>query len=124
MQVQTRLPPQQVTISSQPGQPTLYTIQLPQRRTLQAYVDPGDPGRNTVHFTFFDASGKELPIGSATATQTPPSGSSQPLKLIRFSKGHFVANVTLDEGTWLFQIQATPDTGETLSAYFQPKIGG
>jgi copper transport protein len=123
LKLRPKLPPQTVSVSQQQGQPTLYTITLPQGDSLQTYIDPGTPGPDVVHFTFFQASGNELPIGSATATALAPSGQPLDLKLIRFDRGHFAANVKLTPGHWTFLIQANPTAGTPVSAYFRQRIG-
>jgi copper transport protein len=123
LSLQTRSPPEDITVLKEAGQPTLYTITLSTGDTVQTYVDPGAPGTNQVHFTFFKPSGDELPIASATATGTPPSGTAMPLDLTRFDPGHFVANVDLLAGKWRFQVQATADDGQTISVYFDQDIG-
>jgi copper transport protein len=123
LQVETRSPPQTITVSRAPGQPTLYTIHVSGGTTVQTYVDPGKPGNDTVHFTFFQASGAEQRIASATATATTPGGKTQPLSLIRFDPGHFAANTRLVSGRWRFTIQATTKEGASLSAYFDQTIG-
>ncbi len=115
-------PPEHIEVSRAPGQPTVYTIALPTGLSLQTYIDPGTVGNNTVHFTFFQASGDEQPIRSATATATMPTGHTEDLKLIRFDPGHFGANVRLDAGVWRFTIQATTKEGVPLSAYFDQTI--
>lgn len=107
LQVQTRTPPQQVQVSRVPGQPTIYTISLAGSRKLQSYVDPGRPGANQVHFTFFDAAGNEQPVPAATATATPPGHPAHPLRLLRLGAGHFAANIDLTAGRWNFAIDAT-----------------
>jgi copper transport protein len=122
LKVQTRAPPQRVEVTRTPGQPTLYTITLPGGLSLQTYIDPGTPGNNVVHFTFFKASGDEEPIARATATATTPAGNTNDLPLIRFDPGHFVANTRLDEGNWRFDIQATTREGIPLSAHFEQTI--
>jgi copper transport protein len=122
LEVQTRAPPQHIEVTRAPGQPTLYTITLPGGLSLQTYIDPGTPGNNVVHFTFFQASGDEQPIARATATATTPAGHTQDLPLIRFDPGHFVANTRLDEGNWRFSIQATTKQGVPLSASFDQTI--
>jgi copper transport protein len=125
LQVQTRLPPETITVSRQAGQPTLYTIALPGGGSLQTYVDPGTkPGPNTVHFTFFRATGDEQPIASATATETAPDGAQKNLTLLRFDQGHFAANVTLTAGKWTFRIEGTAPDGSNVSGYFTQQIGG
>ena len=86
LRLRTRLPPEHITVSRQPGQPTLYTIQLSNGRSLQTYLQQPVPGHGLVHFTFFQASGKEEPITSAKATAITPAGADQPLKLIRLGQ--------------------------------------
>jgi nitrogen fixation protein FixH len=122
LEIQTRAPPQHIEVTRAPGQPTLYTIILPGGLSLQTYIDPGTPGNNVVHFTFFQASGDEQPIASATATATTPAGDTHGLPLIRFDPGHFVANTRLHEGHWRFGIHATTKEGVPLSASFDQTI--
>ena len=107
MQLQTRAVPQPVKVSKAPGQPTLYTITLAGGGTLQGYIDPGQVGPNTVHFTFFNASGDEQPADKARARMTGPSGAPEALTLIRLGPGHFAANVDLEPGRVSFAIDAT-----------------
>jgi nitrogen fixation protein FixH len=123
LRVQPRLPRQEITTQRQAGQPTLYSIALPNSSQLQTYVDPGKSGTNSVHFTFFGPSGNELPVKSATASALTPNGTTESLQLKRFSAGHFVANTKLDAGNWLFLIDATGRDGSALSGYFRQDIG-
>jgi nitrogen fixation protein FixH len=123
LEIQPRLPTENITSASAPGQPTVYTIGLPAAAQLQTYIDPGKTGTNNVHFTFFGSNGREMPIQSATASALAPDGSTQPLPLKRFSAGHFVANTSLDKGTWLFLIDATAKAGGTAyNGYFKQAI--
>jgi copper transport protein len=122
LRLRTRLPPEDITVSRQPGQPALYTIQLGHGRSLQTYVRQPIPGHGLVHFTFFRASGKEEAITSASATAVTPGGADQPLKLIRLASGHFVANLSLTPGRWTFRINGTPAGGQPLSGYFSQTI--
>jgi copper transport protein len=122
LRLRTRLPPEHITISRQPGQPTLYTIQLGNGRSLQTYLQQPIPGQGLVHFTFFQASGQEEPITSASATAITPGGADQPLKLARLASGHFVANLSLTPGQWTFRINATTAGRQLLSGYFSQTI--
>jgi nitrogen fixation protein FixH len=122
LEIQTRALPQHIEVTRAPGQPTLYTITLLGGLSLQTYIDPGTSGNNVVHFTFFQGSGDEQPIASATATATTPAGDTHDLSLIRFDPGHFVANTRLDEGHWRFGIEATTKEGVPLSASFDQTI--
>ena len=120
--VQTRAQPQHITTQSVPGQPTIYTISLPTGGNLQTYIDPGHPGINNVHFTFFKASGKEEPIASGHVIATDPQGHHRPEKLIRFDKGHFATNARLSAGRWTFEIDATTRSGAVVSGHFSQNI--
>jgi copper transport protein len=123
LEIQPRLPGEDITSQSAPGQPTVYTIGLPNAAQLQTYIDPGKTGTNNVHFTFFGPNGREMPILSATASTLAPDGSTQPLPLRRFTPGHFIANTKLDSGTWLFLIDATAKSGgAAYTGYFKQAI--
>jgi copper transport protein len=111
MELEVRAAPQPVKVSEVPGQPTLYTITLAAGGTLQGYLDPGQGGPNTVHFTFFNPSGDEQPTGKARATMTRRPGAPEALTLIRLGPGHFAANVDLEPGRVAFAIETT--TGRT-----------
>jgi hypothetical protein len=52
-----------------------------------------------------------------------PGGADQPLKLIRFDRGHFASNLRLTAGRWTFRIGAVPARGQPLSGYFSQTIG-
>jgi copper transport protein len=120
--LRARLPSQDVTASTQAGQPTLYTIQLGNGRSLQAYLQQLAPGQGLVHFTFLLASGKEEPITSASGTALTPAGASQPFKLIRLGTGHFAASASLTPGRWTFRVDAIAAGGQPLSGYFSQTI--
>jgi hypothetical protein len=107
LELETRARAQRVQVSEVPGQPTLYTITLATGGTLQTYIDPGRPGANTVHFTYFASGGDEQPATTARATMTRPSGGSRKLELLRLGPGHFAANVDLQPGRVSFAIDAT-----------------
>ena len=118
LQVTPRVPPQQVTISRIPGEPTLYTVHLSAGRIVQVYLDPDRPGAGIFHATFFDASGNELPVPAATIAMTP-AGQSSPttLSVRQLEPGHFVADVVLTAGTYRFDVSGTTGAGETLTAH-------
>jgi copper transport protein len=121
LELHTRTAEEQVTVSRAPGQPDLYTITLPTGR-LQAYLDPGRAGANTVHFTFFTPSGSEQRIDKAHARMTTPAGASHRLELLVISPGHFAANTSLEPGRSTFTIDATPHRGAPVTASFSQQI--
>ena len=111
-------------IEGGPGQPTLYTISLPEGRSVQSYVDPGEPGRAEVHFTFFEPGTGETPIEEFHIAATPGGGEPVTLEPRRLSEGHVVATVELTAGTWTFRVEATAGDGMVLSATFEEEIEG
>jgi copper transport protein len=122
LRLHTRLPPENVTVSRQAGQPTLYTIELSNGRSLQTYLKQLGPGHTAVHFTFFQGREREASITSAKATAITPGGADLPMKLIRLGQGHFVAYTPLTPGQWTFRIDGTTVGGGTLSGYFSQTI--
>jgi copper transport protein len=118
MELETRAAPQPVKVSEVPGQPTLYTVTLATGGSLQGYVDPGQPGPNTVHFTFFNQSGDEQPTDKARARMTTSAG-SEALTLIRLGAGHFAANVDLEPGRVSFAIDATTGRAQASARFEQ-----
>jgi copper transport protein len=120
----TALPQETITQTApEPGQPTIYTLLLPDGRQIQAYNDPGTAGPNQLHVTAFGTDGKELPLKSIALSATPQGGSPRTLDATRFSAGHFVASEVLTNGAWHFDIQATARDGSVLDAYFDQTIG-
>jgi putative copper export protein/nitrogen fixation protein FixH len=112
----------QVKISKAPGQPTVYTIALQRGGSLQAYLDPGKPGANVLHLTYFQANGTEQPMFEVSAKGTNPSGVTGNLKLAKFSAGHFVSNLTINPGRWSFAVTATSREGDLTNAQFEQVI--
>jgi nitrogen fixation protein FixH len=125
LEVTPKPPEQDIDVSRVPGQPDLYTITLQGDLQIQAYVDPGEPGRtNQVHVTAFDADGAELPLHAATLTINPPDAASFEPKMLRFGPGHFAANIQVTAGTWAFDVTAHAEDGRVLSASFEQTFQG
>ncbi len=114
----TRSRPLQVRTIEAPGQPTLYSIDLPGGRLLDLYLDPGRPGFNEVHATYISASGQELPI-PRTATMTVSRGGQgpSPLPVRRFGPGHFIGDARLGPGDWELDVVATTVDGDVLRTH-------
>jgi len=110
-------PPLTVRTITAPGQPTLYSIDLPGRRVLDMYLDPGRPGFNEVHETFIGADGNELPVPQlAVITAARPGGTPQRLPVRRFGPGHFIGDATLAAGDWEITVTVTARDGSVLQA--------
>jgi copper transport protein len=134
LELQTKLPLQQVDVNAVPGLPTIYTVHLASGRSVQVYLDPGTPGSNDVHATFFDAAGTELPIAAADISVTPtsapgapspaPGGSPFPgsLAVRLLEPGHFVGTTALAVGSWEIRIDATAPDGQSAAAHLQVSV--
>jgi copper transport protein len=121
LEVQTRSEHQEAEVSEVPGQPTLYTIKLPTGGTLQSYVDPGRPGANTVHFTFFTAAGGEQTMDQVHATMTA-AGETRALELLSLGTGHVAANIDLQAGQVSFAVDGSTDRDVAVSGHFEQRI--
>jgi copper transport protein len=116
-----RTPPQRITVQpGGPGLPTLYTLQLPGNQSVQTYLDPGHPGFNEFHLTFFASASQELPMSAATVTAHPPHGPGTPLTVRPLDTiGHFVADVPgAIAGTYTFDVTGTTTTGGNITGSF------
>lgn len=114
--------PEVEVIEGGPGEPDIYQIELEGGHSVQGFVDPGEPGANEVHFTFFDDMGGELPISEATIAATAEGEHPHEPEARRLGPGHFVASADLEPGTWAFAVEATTEDGTALSAEFEEEI--
>lgn len=95
----TAVPAQPVTRNISPGVPTISTVQLGDVGLAQLYLDPGTPGANDVHVTFFDPGGGPLAIETVAMSLTDESGAGTLLTPRRLEVGHFVGSTTVGAGT-------------------------
>lgn len=114
----TRLAAMAIDENAVEGLPTIFTAHLPSGDTLQVYLDPGTPGPNTLHATFFDATGQELPVDTAAFLFEPAAGPSAILPGRALDPGHYVVDVTLDRGPLGVDVVAQLHDGSTLHARF------
>jgi copper transport protein len=124
VEVSPHVPAGQTTEARSEGQPTLYTTTYADGTSLQTYVDPGTPGTNQVHATAFDANGDELPLRTISLIAISPDGHAEVLEPLRFSPGHYAANVDVAAGAWTFEIRAASNAGATLDARFRQDFEG
>jgi copper transport protein len=120
-----RVPTGRLTVSSAPGQPTLYTTTYRAGSSMQTYLDPGTIGSDQLHATAFDAKGDELPLRSISLVAIAPDGTSTALEPQRFTPGHFAANVQITTaGRWTFEVRARSTGGASLDTRFSQGFGG
>ena len=116
LQVAVAAPPQQIDVNRATGVPTLYTVHIGGGNTVQVYLDPGQPGRNDFHATFFNAQGNELPVTSVTVSAAPTGGNPQLLDLRTLEPGHVVATLDVAAVPTTFSVTATAPDGTLLAA--------
>lgn len=122
LQLRPRLD-QTVTVARSPDLPDITTITLPGGDSVQCYADPGRPGSNQLHVTFFDPQGAELPIATLAVSADGPDAGPLALETHRLTPGHFAADVELSPGDWTFDVSATTQAGDTLVASYPQTIG-
>lgn len=101
-----------------PGTPTLHVVELSEGQTLQFYLDPGTPGLNAIHATYFDAQGRELEVGrAAIVADRQRGGPIAALPVLQEGPGHFYSDFDFRPGEWLFEIVATTRTGQIVRVH-------
>lgn len=96
--VATKVADQSVQQIASPGVPTIYQVTLGAIGFAQVYLDPGTPGKNDVHVTFFDHAGNEQQIPSAVMSVASADGAGQLVAARLLDPGHFVGTVDVDAG--------------------------
>jgi copper transport protein len=119
----TRQPPERLDVQRFIGAPTLYTLHLPDGRSVQVYLDPGKVGVrvNEFHVTVVGPDGTELAVRDLSVSATPPgSAVAATLPVRRLDPlGHFVADVlNAVAGPYRFDVDATATTGEQIQGHF------
>jgi copper transport protein len=100
----------------------LHTLDLG-GRSVQAYVDPAKAGNNEVHFTLFDAKGKELKLDGEVVVTASRGERVIDLDERKLSPGHVVAGGKLESGDWVFDFQGETKGGEAVNVCFEDVIG-
>lgn len=118
----TKVPSQEVHSVVTAGAPTIDSVHLSGGRSLQAYLDPGAAGANELHLTFFDASGQELPIQSATLVLAPVGEPAEILSPRLLEPGHFVAETSPSTGPLGLDVVAPDPDGGVLHAQFTMQV--
>jgi hypothetical protein len=80
------------------GQPTLYSVHLAGGNQAQLYLDPMSPGVADLHITYFDTTGKELPVTNITVEAAQGGGPPRSLVMSPIEPGHATAKVPTATG--------------------------
>jgi hypothetical protein len=113
--VATSVPPQNADVLPAAGQPTIYTIHLPDGTTAQVYLDPGTAGHDELHCTFFDAGGTERPITQATMFAAAGAGELLAPRLLE--PGHFVSEIDVQAGNLPVDIVGVDPAGAQVHVH-------
>jgi hypothetical protein len=105
-----------------PGAPTLYTVHLDGGRSVQLYLDPGRTGKNDLHATFFDATGSELPVPSATFLVSPSGGSATISAGRELEPGHFITSVSAPPGSLAVDVVGPNPSGGQFHAHLTMQV--
>ena len=123
LDVTTRTLSQVVDVNRVAGLPTIYTVHLNGGATVRVYLDPGKPGPNELHVTFFDSKGTELPVPSAAISLGLAGQAPSPLTPRELEPGHFAADISISAaGTYSVSLSGTPPGGQALVANFQIEV--
>ena len=120
--VATRLAPQPTDTIATPGAPTIYTVHLANNLSVQVYLDPGRAGKNELHLTFFDASGTELPVPTATVAVSPAGAAAFIMAGRQLEPGHFVVDLSANAGPMGVDLVGPAPGGEQLHAHLQIEV--
>jgi copper transport protein len=103
---------------AEPGVQPVWVMPLIHGITAESWVDPGVPGHNSVHLTFFDSSGNEARITKSPAiVATTAEGEESVFDVERFGPGHFVSTGHLDEGDWRIELSVRIHGQKTQACY-------
>jgi copper transport protein len=107
---------------AEPGVQPVWVMPLIHGISAESWVEPGTPGHNSVHLTFFDESGNESNITkSPTIQASTADGEESEFDVERFGPGHFVSTGHLVEGDWRIELSATIH-GEKAQACYDETI--
>lgn len=105
------------------GRPTIHLLERRAGGSVEGYVLPLGGDRYEVHFTVLSADGREeairgRPVFTAwRAGEDPVALAARPL-----SRGHYLAEATLDPAAWRFDLHAAVRGGE-VAGCFEEELG-
>jgi hypothetical protein len=89
---------------------------------VQIYLDPGTPGQNEMHITFFDAAGAELPVPTATIAVTQADGVATILSSRELEPGHFAADLMVAAGQVALDVIGQVQGSDPMHAHLEFEV--
>jgi copper transport protein len=111
--------------ATDPDQPTVSIVEVPGAGSVEGYLIELGGGRYEVHFTFFGADGRPVPVrGEPTMMAWRPHSDPASLRPEILDVGHYLAITRLSPGQWRFDGSASGAEGLSLSGCFEETIPG
>src|SRR5207249_3210836 len=101
----------------------VYGLRLGNGWQLQAYLTPGNPGRNTLHLSFTDQRNGPVALADVPAVTARQGGASRTLQVLRLAPGppspnQFYAVGAFGAGRWDFHVAAAGADGRHVESSF------
>jgi len=116
----TEVPMVLVTRSDALDPPTpgalLTTARYPSGVSLQLSLEATDPAAAFIHVTALTPSAGELPLRAASLVATLDGREASRLDAEQATPGHFIAQASLEPGTWTIDVVVTSEDGRTFQA--------
>jgi copper transport protein len=116
LELDTRRPPQPVSIERIPGRPTKFTVTVSLSDVVRFTPQPERAGPSKVYVTAFDVIGDESRIDQLVLTASAGDGPTRQAAVRRLGRGRFVAPVELESGTNTLTAVARTKDGRRLWA--------
>jgi copper transport protein len=111
-------------IPGQGGEPTIYTVEVPETGSVEGYLISLGGGQTEVHFTFLDAQGRPVNVEGDPAMLAGQRGQEpHELQPEFLSRGHYFAVARLTPGDWRFDGAATGGEN-SLAGCFEQVVEG
>jgi len=124
LQIETRRPPQFVSVTRVPGENVFYSVQIADETLVNFAPNPERAGRSSIEVSFADVISDERAIDRLVLTIESGANGARQQSVRRVSVGRFVADVELTAGrNRVTAIAHTPD-GTRLWAQFELTVGG
>jgi hypothetical protein len=127
-QVTCRPSPDQLQQMTMGRMPMVYGLHLADGSSLEAYLTPGRPGRNTLHLIFTDQRNAPVSVPGSPAVTARQGRLARTPEILRLGYGtptpnHFYAVESFTTGRWDFHLVAAAPAGGRIDTTFPLTIG-